>query len=137
MVWWLDMGRLETFEIGGQRYVRGGEVVHRTGERHAITLVVWHSNCPDCGAPFTVKCGTRTARPLRPNRRCPACHRPRVRVGRALVHAGFVDCTLLASPPLRARLSIGVARTGATLGHALPNASREHREVPTDFTFSD
>jgi|SRR5580692_2135333 hypothetical protein len=108
------MVKLEAFRIDAQEYIRVGDMVHRTPDGHTITLALWRTDCARCGCPFTFRTGKRGI-PQRPNRRCSACAKPRVRARAALVPATFSDLTRLASPSTPARLSRGTGRSDAVL----------------------
>ena len=108
------MVKLEAFRIDAQEYIRVGDMVHRTPDGHTITLALWRTDCARCGCPFTFRTGKRGI-PQRPNRRCAACARPRVRARAALVPPTFSDSTHLISSPLPARLPRGDGRPDAAL----------------------
>ena len=65
---------LNLFQINEQAYWRTGSETRATSNGRTVRLVVWASDCPDCGAPFTQAHRDRGFVPTKSAlRRCPAC----------------------------------------------------------------
>lgn len=69
----------DLIDYRGQRYVAADSFERRRVDGSTAIILVWESNCAECGDPFRITTPAKSSR-FEPNRRCQRHKRPGQRV---------------------------------------------------------